>query len=1428
MDVGAEVGSFSTHFSSSTSSLRGLLESLPLQLSTRPLVRGFSSCFGASSSGGLHPAPKITRNTRRHLDAVAAINKALQQYKGFPGGFPYTSLQIGRNHQVGSHTDKDNVGPSLAFSCGSFSGGDLVVDGVRMCTKDTIREFDGRLEHYVDEYAPVDRSSLIAFCHPGWQGLSADDLTLLKDLGFPLPSRTSPEKKAILMPGPGGCPTKPGSLNMPPQIQPRRRILDHLCTSNAAISAALATCRRCRYGGPAHMPVIPWKTSFHGSWLVLDLFGGVSGLLVALSALDVSFRALVVEDNMELLESQLVNFPDAVLTRSVESLSGSVVGEVCRKRGFAGIIVGGGAPCQPNSTQNKLSKGMDDPRASLAQHIVRLRREISKAAPNIPLISFLEAPIGREEFRQWHQSAFGKPIAIDAGCFGYAKRARFYYGMGPLGDIAGVPRNGLPPFCETADRRMGDENVQVRAVIWKGKPLPADLVVEGGFKLVFDPKAVTAAEGKGSMAPFTRDFPHGALPQRRASREAQRRATADSKSFADTAYETESLVWKGEEWRPLNPRERAQIQMLPTSVVTTLATSKEPIAKRRIQNSAVGNGFHIPSLAVFLAMLSHLAPPVASTTLFDAEEQALRRRIRGTAFDEQIYERFPGLLSAVDIIGEMRDMLPEHVVPGAPWDVLQDTASRVSGDIKLLQCYWLDCELRGKPRESFGPEWSIERARTLSQASQGRQRTTSLSSRGLPALLPTGLQETEHLRRARELTSPFAASLTLDDDLFFCVRATVLLGPAVMAWRAKQVQALKRFARWLRPLDLAARRAQPPSVARVASAKAPGTMAGLTALLRWPDRLQPSRFVQGFLLVGPIDRTGIFRDIVVDENTIPLEDFFGEAAVAFNKATMAQTPKKEAQEIFEITQKEISSGKADDWRTEDEMDSLFGRGRWRGQPRFLHTQPSGKVRAIDNARKAEANKAAEMWETIFTSSLDFIPAYWRVLIWFFLTCAGVDVKIIFGSDWQSVLDHLPTWIRLGLGLDDLTEAYRQDPVTPDHAGVSVTAAWHIERRCWMFVVQHGTTYGLVSAVPNFCRLPTLTSAVGRRLTGSAVAAYFDDNMTVEMLEFRGSSQRALLDIFSLLGVEVSDSKHVPVGSRRVALGNYLDLDHAADSGYLLQDVTEVFRNNLVNFIDASIAKGQCTASDAGKLRGCFGWATCREWGKVARIIQGPLIVQQFRREVAHIDETLMGALSFARQLLLTMASARIPIWPMVRKPTLIYSDAAWGDVKGCDGRVGWVVIPPEGPPSGAFTDVSLDDLAAFGLRKTYIGILEAIPALLLPMWDSSAITQSDIIWFVDNQGAASSLAKGSSGVQDVDRIVALSHLVWARLRARVWIEWVDSKANISDGISRDGLDDLTSRELGVIPTHFPLPKCAELLKPDLGEALSFVTSSFRE
>ena len=49
---------------------------------------------------------------------------------------------------------------------------------------------------------------------------------------------------------------------------------------------------------------------------------------------------------------------------------------------------------------------------------------------------------------------------------------------------------------------------------------------------------------------------------------------------------------------------------------------------------------------------------------------------------------------------------------------------------------------------------------------------------------------------------------------------------------------------------------------------------------------------------------------------------------------------------------------------------------------------------------------------------------------------------------------------------------------------------------------------------------------------------------------------------------------------------------------------------------------------------------------------------------------------------------------------------------------------------------------------------------------------------------------------DMAFIAMCSHLLLAFLRCRVWFEYVESEANVSDGLSRDGLSDTWSQQQG--------------------------------
>ena len=175
--------------------LSALLARLPLGVSPRPEVRGFSSCFGTASTGGPSPKAIVTRATRMNKDLLKEINLALQALDDFPAGFVYNAIQAAHDTRVELHCDKGNDGPSVAFASGNFEGGDLVVSGETFKLKNCCVAFDGRLPHSVTPYTG-ERRSLVAFSSPWFSHLTSEDVDFLKECGFPFPEDSDANAQA--------------------------------------------------------------------------------------------------------------------------------------------------------------------------------------------------------------------------------------------------------------------------------------------------------------------------------------------------------------------------------------------------------------------------------------------------------------------------------------------------------------------------------------------------------------------------------------------------------------------------------------------------------------------------------------------------------------------------------------------------------------------------------------------------------------------------------------------------------------------------------------------------------------------------------------------------------------------------------------------------------------------------------------------------------------------------------------------------------------------------------------------------------------------------------------------------------------------------------------------------------------------------------
>ena len=106
------------------------------------------------------------------------------------------------------------------------------------------------------------------------------------------------------------------------------------------------------------------------------------------------------------------------------------------------------------------------------------------------------------------------------------------------------------------------------------------------------------------------------------------------------------------------------------------------------------------------------------------------------------------------------------------------------------------------------------------------------------------------------------------------------------------------------------------------------------------------------------------------------------------------------------------------------------------------------------------------------------------------------------------------------------------------------------------------------------------------------------------------------------------------------------------------------------------------------------------------------------------------------------------------------------------------------------------------VRKTQICAAETLcfPAAMLDA--PSFFADHDILWFCDNEAAVSTIIRGACRPEDINGLAEASTILSARLGARIWVEWIDSKSNPSDGLSRSGLADVEYGHLATV-AKFP-------------------------
>ena len=171
----------------------------------------------------------------------------------------------------------------------------------------------------------------------------------------------------------------------------------------------------------------------------LGLWSGYSGADIALLSLGVKFYILAAEINPDVVKMADAPIDQMVHVPTVECVNAEMVRGPIKKRNILTILVGGGSPCQVNTSLNKGRKGLADPRSQQPKELVRIRDGLKKAFPNIAVLTFLEntASSPKEVKQEYDLLVGAKPVSINAGIFGWVDHKRLYWAASPHGEDMG-------------------------------------------------------------------------------------------------------------------------------------------------------------------------------------------------------------------------------------------------------------------------------------------------------------------------------------------------------------------------------------------------------------------------------------------------------------------------------------------------------------------------------------------------------------------------------------------------------------------------------------------------------------------------------------------------------------------------------------------------------------------------------------------------------------------------------------------------------------------------------------------------------------------------------------------------------------------------------------------------------------------------------
>ena len=661
-----------------------------------------------------------------------------------------------------------------------------------------------------------------------------------------------------------------------------------------------------------------------------------------------------------------------------------------------------------------------------------------------------------------------------------------------------------------------------------------------------------------------------------------------------------------------------------------------------------------------------------------------------------------------------------------------------------------------------------------------------------------------HLEQALVLEHPLA-QLAVDprDDLLAAVQWSVERAGEAVRIAADRRAITSQIAAWRSSLagvdsQLKALRS-PQSAAMQQPGCSMATVAALIQGLGLPDVGFTAHQCGGFPCYGEYPDSGMFR---VCER--PATRDFDELSHSAHRKRVYDLLVRQAADpalrgnLVKVTEKtyaEKARGVArGPYLSHGDIDDALGHRDWHPLHRFGVTQGfeadgTPKVRPCDNAgKRAQTNDCLSSHETIACEH----PSFPVLVAKLFRDCGGGSLP----------LQH---------STDDVELAYRRMPAA--HPEATVVMLWDTRLNAVTYWMMDGHNFGLAAAVLSFNRYSQLVACVMRRVYGCPCAAYFDDYDITDQVAAGRSGKEALHYVHHLFGIALSGGdKDVDPAAANPFLGVISDLSRVVDgiavmrskpsrvAAIMVAAMEMVERGSTPHAeLDGLVGKLEYTASTGASARfGRAALAVLRAWCDAHRGA-GPHVLT---------DEAML-ALRFFIFILPLVRPRVFRLAGRRRRPIIVYTDARYSPGAAEPAELGIAIYDPEDDETGgpqwrhSSLVVTPAVMALLAKREQYVGQLEVMAGVAAFTSRPEQFRGRDVILFIDNTGALFGLAKGYSGDDDSARMIHAFHSVLAAIDCNVWLEYVQSGANIADQPSRGDVALLLS--LGSIAFDMQLP-----------------------